>query len=74
MLEDSPSLRREVSSLIEKETKRTIDVVTAELRDRGELRDAPGGPTNPSNRRLGSYTEDQILGDWFPADPAREAE
>jgi hypothetical protein len=60
-LKDSPSLRSAVPRLIAEETPDARDDVAAALTDYGEhpLVD------------LGSltFTEDQVIGDWFPEDP-----
>ena len=66
ILEDSPSLRREVPSLIEKETPRAVQLAVLDLEEHGEF-DQMELPTI----RATSYTEEQILGDWFPEEPAK---
>jgi uncharacterized protein DUF29 len=65
ILEDSPSLRREVPRLIEKETPRAIQLAILDLEEHGEF-DQMELPTI----RGGSYTEGQVLGDWFPEEPS----
>ena len=71
LLEDSPSLRREVADLIEKEKTRSTHTAIAELYDRGELssalQEALGSKTYLD---LFLYTRDQVLDDWFPPVPA----
>jgi hypothetical protein len=61
ILEDSPSLRREVPHLIQEETARAIRLAVSDTEDHGEL-DLLDLPT----LRKASFTEEQILGDWFP--------
>jgi hypothetical protein len=64
ILEDSPSLKREIPRLIEAETRRSIQLAIRDLEDHDEI----DGLRLPSLRRL-RYSEEQILGDWFPPDP-----
>jgi len=60
VLEDSPSLRREVPVIVAKVAASAIQVAARSLTENGEeeaasaVRQAPG------------YTPDQILGDWWP--------
>ena len=65
ILEDSPSLKREVPRLIEKESARAVQLAILDLEEHGEF-DQMELPT------IGgvSYSEGQVLGDWFPEDPA----
>jgi len=74
ILEDSPSLRREIPDLIGKEAKKVTDLVIAELEERGEvLRPARGALTTKSHLELVPYADEQILGDWFPPEPKKPA-
>jgi Domain of unknown function DUF29 len=58
VLEESPSLRREVPALIGRETPRARALVHANFKDYGE---------QPRiNIELVTYTEAQVLGDWLP--------
>jgi hypothetical protein len=57
LLEDSPSLRGELAAMIEKLKPRVARLATASLFGYGET-----VKTFP----LPSYTEEQVLGDWFP--------
>jgi len=57
-LEDSRSLRREIGSMIERETPRVRATVSRSLARHGEQ------PTTDVDQL--SYAEDQVLGDWFP--------
>ena len=61
ILEDSPSLRREVPHLIKQETGRAVRLAISDMEEHGEL-DLLDLPT----LRKASFTEEQILGDWFP--------
>jgi hypothetical protein len=61
ILEDSPSLRREVPRLIQEETARAVRLAISDMEDHGEL-DLLDLPI----LRKASFTEEQILGDWFP--------
>ncbi|HTT78719.1 MAG TPA: DUF29 domain-containing protein [Stellaceae bacterium] len=63
VLEDSPSLKNEVSAAIGAETRRVFRKVIADRRDYGEL-----DPNALARIGSTSYTEDQILGDWLPAE------
>jgi Domain of unknown function DUF29 len=56
LLEDSPSLRREVAPMIAGDAQRVARLTTRVLRGRGEAIDL----------KPPAYTEDQVLGDWFP--------
>ncbi len=66
ILDDSPSLRREVPRLIREETGRAVQLAIIDMEEHGEL-DRLELPT------LGkaSFTEEQVLGDWFPEEPPR---
>lgn len=64
ILEDSPSLKREVTRLIQDETRRSIELAVKDLEEYDEI----DRLEFPSLRRA-RYTPDQILGDWFPPDP-----
>jgi hypothetical protein len=65
ILEDSPSLKREIPRLIEKDIARAVQLAILDLEEHGEF-DQMELPT------IGgvSYFEGQVLGDWFPEDPA----
>jgi hypothetical protein len=58
LLNDSPSLKGDVARMISENCPRVARLTT--LRLHGE---EIGGLTPPS------YTEDQVLGEWFPGDP-----
>jgi Domain of unknown function DUF29 len=67
LLEDSPSLKTEVDATIGAEMKRGSRKAITELEKYGEV-----GPATLSRVKSASYTEDQILGDWFPPEPSAE--
>jgi uncharacterized membrane-anchored protein YjiN (DUF445 family) len=66
LLERSPSLAQEVSREIEKQTKRSAKLAIRDLERRSEL-----DPATTARMRARAYTEEQVLGDWFP-DERRE--
>lgn len=64
LLNDSPSLRPRVASVIARETPRTIRLVARSLLNHGET-----SPERIAMVEQATYTEEQVLGDWFPGDP-----
>ncbi len=64
ILDDSPSLRSEVPRLIREETGRAVQLAIIDMEEHGEL-DRLELPT----LRKASFTEEQVLGDWFPEEP-----
>jgi hypothetical protein len=60
VLDDSPSLRREVAGLIEGNSQRAVRFAT---------RDLFGYAEAAANLPTPTYTEEQVLGDWFPEAP-----
>jgi uncharacterized protein DUF29 len=68
ILEDSPSLRREIPAMIDKETDRAADLAFTGLSARGEI--ARSSRAKPLDQPF-SYSPDQILGDWFPPEPKK---
>jgi hypothetical protein len=66
ILEDSPSLRREIPRLIEEETGRAIQLAVIDMEEHGEL-----GRLELPTLRKASFTEEQVLGDWFPGELRR---
>ena len=66
ILEDSPSLKREISHFIEKETAGAVQLAILDLEDHREIDDM-----ELPRIRSASYTEDEVLGDWFPEEPPR---
>jgi len=74
LLEDSPSLKREVSDLTKKETQWAAETAIIDLEVRGELSPSLQRARNAKAKsylNLFSYTPDQILGDWFPPEPPK---
>lgn len=65
ILQDSPSLKREIPRLIEEETGRALQLAIRDMEEFQEI-DRLELPT----LRKASYTEEQVLGDWFPGEPA----
>ena len=64
ILDDSPSLRREVARAIADETKPAIEYALQDLQEFDEL----DRHQLPSLRKA-SYTQEQVLDDWFPDEP-----
>ncbi len=64
ILQDSPSLRREVPRTIAGETRPAIEYAIQDLQEFDEL----DRHQLPSLEKA-SYTEEQVLGDWFPEEP-----
>jgi Domain of unknown function DUF29 len=65
LLETSPSLRGEASGAVPMALRQGAKLAIRDLEAYCEV-DA----TNSARIRAATYTEDQILGDWFPPDPA----
>ncbi len=65
-LQDNPSLRRELRRIVERETKRGIEYAVADLEEHGEIDEVDANAL-----RRHRYTLEQVLGDWFPPEPAR---
>ena len=63
-LEDSPSLRGDITRMVADEKKRAIRNAIRALNRHGE-----GSPEAVAKLSAAGYTEDQVLGDWFPGDP-----
>ena len=61
LLEASPSLRSELGREIARQTPRAIKLTVQDLRGCDEIDE----PTADRLRHT-SYTEEQVLGDWFP--------
>ena len=59
LLQESPSLKVDLGAEIEHAKSRALRLVTLSLADFGEASEMPLPP----------YTEDQVLGDWFPGVP-----
>jgi hypothetical protein len=65
LLEASLSLKTELARDVERQTQRAIDLARRDLRRHEEI-DAP----TVALLQAASYTEEQVLGDWFPEEPA----
>ena len=63
LIEDSPSLKGDVARMIVDETSRAVRNATRAL-----LRHREGSPETVAGLKAARYTEDQVLGDWFPGD------
>ena len=57
-VEDSSSLKPEPGQFVEAETRRGIEVAIADLEEHAEIDEVV--------LRRAHYTEEQVLGDWFP--------
>jgi hypothetical protein len=64
LLDESPSLRRELVQMIRQEGSRAARLTTRVLRLHGESIGSLAPP---------AYTEEQVLGDWFPGDSSLPA-
>jgi len=62
-VEDSSSLKPEPGQFVEAETRRGIEVAIADLEEHAEIDEVV--------LRRAHYTEEQVLGDWFPEEPPR---
>jgi hypothetical protein len=60
----SPSLRNQIDAVMAEETKRALRIVLRDLETYGEI-----DRTGAARMRATTYTEEQILGDWFPPEP-----
>ena len=70
LLDDSPSLRREVENLVKDVMASGVELALADLREYDEVNHL----SSRVLRRSAGYAADQILGDWFPPEPdARDA-
>lgn len=67
VLEDSPSLRRELERAVALQTPKALKRAAFDLTERGEV-DA----TTQRRLQQARYTIDQVLGDWFPPNPGRK--
>ena len=59
VLNDSPSLKGDVARIIAEESSRVARLTSHVLRLYGE---------DVGNRAPPTYTEEQVLGDWYPGD------
>ena len=65
LLEASPSLRIELARDVERQTQRAIVLALSDLGRYREIDTATAAAL-----RAASYTTEQVLGDWFPEEPA----
>lgn len=65
LLEDNPSLRREVPVLLERAFADLAELTVDRLIRRGELE-----KVRRSEILARPYTEEQVLGDWYPDEPS----
>ena len=66
LLESSPSLRTELDRDVQRQTRRGIDLA---LKDLGRYQEIDAATI--AALRAATYTEEQVLGDWFPDEPPR---
>ena len=66
LLEDNPSLRRELDALIERSYLRCAPMIAEALAKRGEIPQ----PLSPKILEVG-YSVDQVLGGWLPPEPGQ---
>ena len=66
ILQDSPSLRREVEQSITKQTAVAAALAAADLRGHGESPDAV-----QARLEKGGFSTEQVLEDWLPGTPVR---
>jgi hypothetical protein len=70
VLEESPSLKPEIPSLITKELTRAVDLALRELDSHNEILGSDIKSLKAQTLLvLSAYTPNQILGDWFPPEP-----
>ena len=66
VLEQAPSLRREVAEMVGKQARIAAELAAADLTGHGEAADAVW-----AGLEKGGFTADQVLGDWCPETAAR---
>jgi uncharacterized protein DUF29 len=64
ILDDSPSLRRELPRFIKEDTERAVQLAIRDLEEHDEL-----SRLELPTLKKATFTEVQVLGDWFPAEP-----
>jgi Domain of unknown function DUF29 len=64
VVEDSPSLRREIPEMIVSQSASAAKLAAADLAEHGEPADAVW-----AKLEQGGFTADEVLGDWFPEPP-----
>ena len=65
-IKDNPSLKPELGRLIQDETGGGIELAIGELEEHGKIDEVEANVL-----RRARYTEEQVLGDWFPEEPPR---
>jgi hypothetical protein len=65
-LKGNPSLKPELAQFVEDETGAGIELAIADLEEHGEIDEVEANVL-----RRARYTEEQVLGDWFPEEPPR---
>src|SRR5271165_6662094 len=65
-VEVNPSLKPELGEFVEKETRRGVELGIADLEEHGEIDEVEANVL-----RRARYSEEQVLGDWFPEEPPR---
>ena len=65
-LKGNPSLKAELAQFVEEETGTGIELAIADLEEHGEIDEVEANVL-----RRARYTEEQVLGDWFPEEPPR---
>jgi hypothetical protein len=63
-LKANPSLKPELGQFVEDETGTGIEPAIADLEEHGEIDEVEANIL-----RRAHYTEEQVLGDWFPEEP-----
>jgi hypothetical protein len=64
VLEDSPSLRREIADIVAKQAHSAAKLAAADLERQGERADKLWAILD-----RGRFTTDEVLGDWFAEPP-----
>ncbi|MBV9826610.1 MAG: DUF29 domain-containing protein [Alphaproteobacteria bacterium] len=64
ILQDSPSLRRDLERFVVAQTPVAAELAAADLREHAESTDAV-----EARLQAGGFTTDQVMGDWFPDAP-----
>ncbi len=67
VLDDSPSLRREIDELIRKQTPSATKRAADDLTQHGEPAEAVRAQVEQ-----GGFTAERVLGDWFPDAPGED--
>jgi uncharacterized protein DUF29 len=65
-LKGNPSLKAELAQFVEDETSTGIELAIADLEEHVEIDEVEANVL-----RRARYTEEQVLGDWFPDEPPR---